>query len=127
MELDIKQVEAVFKAYHEEKELEELRQEKQDNFSILYSQPFDENRARAQISKLIDKYGVEINALAKRTGNGKTTTKQPVDKTPQDIRNDLAYLDNNLLRFALERKGMSSLRDEAIKGVISEVNQGRRI
>ena len=70
------------------KELEELRQEKQDNYSILYSQPFDENRARVRISKLIDKYAPEINALAKRTGNRKTTTKQPMDKTPQDIWND---------------------------------------
>ena len=52
MTLDIKQVETVFKAYQEEKEFEEIRQEKQDNKSILNSQPFDENRARAQISKL---------------------------------------------------------------------------
>ena len=123
MTLDIKQVETVFKAYHEEKELEELRQEKQDNYSILYSQPFDENRARVRISKLIDKYGPEINALAKRTGNRKTTTKQPIDKTPQDIWNDLAYLDNNLVFFALERKGITYLTEKAIKGAISEMNQ----
>ena len=127
MTLDIKQVETVFKAYQEEKECEEIRQEKQDNKSILNSQPFDENRARAQISKLIDKYGFEINTLAKRTGNGKTTTKQPMNKTPQDIWNDLAYIDNNLVLFALMRKGITSLTEEAMKGVISEMNHGRSI
>lgn len=127
MTLDIKQVEAVFKAYHEEKEFEELRQEKQDNYSILNSRPFDEKRARDQISKLIDKYGSQINALAKRTGNGKTTTAQPMDKTPQVIWNDLAYLDNNLLLFALERKGMTYLMEKVMKGIVSDMNQGHNV
>lgn len=127
MTLDIKQVEAVFKAYHEEKEFEELRQEKQDNYGILNSQPFDENRARSQISKLIDKYAFEINAFAKRTGNGKTTTKQPMNKTQQEIWHDLAYIDDNLVFFALMRKGMASLTEEVMKGIIYEMNQGRSI
>lgn len=127
MTLDMKHIEAVFKAYHEEKEFEELRQEKQDNYSILNSRPFDEKRARDQISKLIDKYGSQIDALARRTGNGKMTTKQPIDKTPQDIRNDLAYIDNNLMLFAVERKGMTSLIEKAMKGVISKTNQGHSI
>ena len=44
------------------------------------------------------------------------------DKTPQDIWNDLAYLDNNLVFFALERKGITYLTEKAIKGVISEMH-----
>lgn len=67
MTLDIKQVETVFKAYQEEKEFEEIRQEKQENKSILNSQPFDENRARAQISRLIDKYGVTVQSIHELT------------------------------------------------------------
>ena len=81
MTLDMKQVEASFIACHEEKEFKEFLQEKQDNYTILYSRPFNEVRARDLISKLIDKYGPEINVFAKQEKNGKTTTKQPIDKT----------------------------------------------
>ena len=82
---------------------------------------------KISVKEICDKYGFEINTLAKRTGNGKTTTKQPMNKTPQDIWNDLAYIDNNLVLFALMRKGITSLTEEAMKGVISEMNHGRSI
>ena len=66
-------------------------------------------------------------AIAHAGRTGKTTTKQPMNKTPQDIWNDLAYIDNNLVLFALMRKGITSLTEEAMKGVISEMNHGRSI
>ena len=111
-------IEAIFESYHKRKELEDYKQDKMENERILQSNPFDEEKARQQISKIVNKYSFEINAMASISGNGRTTTNQVIHKTSQELWNDLAYLDNNLLRFMLEHEGLSSLLKEVAKGSI---------
>ena len=53
--------------------------------------------------------------------------KQPEDKSTYDIRSDLAYIDNNIALFALERKSITNLLEMAMKGAVYDMNQGRNV
>lgn len=116
MTLDDKQIEAIFEAYNKSEVLKEYRQDKKENHDILTSNPFDAEKARQQISKIVFKYGIEINATALLSGNGRTTITPAPPKTPEQLRDDLTYLDDNLLRFTLAHEGLSSLLNEIING-----------
>ncbi len=116
---DSRKIELMFESYKEAMEFEEFRKEREENHRILCSQPFDECKAREQISKLVNKYSLEINAMAIQRGNGKTVTNQPIPKTTQEIWDDLNYLNRNIALFALERKGITHLLQEAMKRVLS--------
>lgn len=117
MTLDMKKIETLFEAYQEGKEFEEYKRERIENHDILSSRPFDEDRAKQQIAKLVNKYRIEINALALFSGNGRYVIYNAV-KSPRELYDDLVYLDKNIALFALERKGLTYYLKETIRQVI---------
>ena len=114
MTLDNKRIETLLEAYNKSELLNEYRQEKKNIHDILTSNPFDAEKARQQISTIISKYSIEINATALLSGNGRITVFPAPPKTPEQLRDDLTYLDDNLLRFMLEHEGLSNLLNEII-------------
>lgn len=75
-----------------------------DNLQIINSFPFDEIRARHQLSQLTTKYEDELNYLASAYGNGMTVVKATTYKSDIQLKSDLAYINDQIPIVALMRE-----------------------
>lgn len=66
------------------------------NFQILNTFPFNKKMAELQIGKMVSKYRIELNFIANLTGNGKTVIYSEIQKSDSQIRNDLTYINNQI-------------------------------
>ncbi|MCM1316509.1 MAG: hypothetical protein NC205_06830 [Prevotella sp.] len=109
----------IYEKYDKIKELKDYidyENEISTNRKILNSCPFEEETAKNQIDKLINKYGKEINAVAILSGNGMHLTNNPPQKTPIQTWNELNYLNSLIPLFALERKAITNYLKQQIQG-----------
>lgn len=107
MNFDWKDIYQKFSQFKELDDFKEYCDEMDENSKVLNDIPFDELKAKQRISMLTTKYQIEINTLAFIYGNNMRVTNQPVQKTPDVVRNDLQYINDHIPLFALERKGIS--------------------
>lgn len=97
------------------KEYIEYESEITANKLILDSYPFKEQYAKNQLSYLTEKYKRELNAYAQLQGNGMTIIPNPPQKSPQQIWNELNYINGLIPLFALERTGKSRILKKLIE------------
>lgn len=88
------------------KEYAEYIKDINDNLEIIYSCPFDEIRARHQLSQLTTKYEDELNSLASAYGNGMTVVKTALAsyKSDTQLKYDLTYINDQMPIIALMRE-----------------------
>ena len=75
-----------------------------DNSEIINGFPFDETKAKNQISTMIGKYGDDLNWLAGVYQNGMTVVPNPPKKDSDQLKNELSYINNQIPIIALKRE-----------------------
>ena len=75
-----------------------------DNSEIIYGFPFDETKAKNQISTMVGKYGDDLNWLAGVYQNGMTVVPNPPKKDKDQLKNELSYINNQIPIIALKRE-----------------------
>lgn len=73
------------------------------NFQILNTFPFNKKMAELQIGKMASKYRIELNFIANLTGNGKTVIYSETQKSDSQIWNDLSYVNKQIPLIACLR------------------------
>lgn len=109
----------IYKIFEKSKEIHDIKEyydEIQNNNEILYTKPFDSQKALKQIKKLTDKYRYELNFYAYIQNNGMSVSNQVIYKTDEHIINNLQYINSLIPLFALERKGITSYLKGEING-----------
>ena len=75
-----------------------------DNSEIINGFPFDETKAKNQISTMVGKYGDDLNWLAGVYQNGMTVVPNPPKKDSDQLKNELSYINNQIPIIALKRE-----------------------
>lgn len=75
-----------------------------DNSEIINNVPFDEIKAKNQISIMVRKYGDDLNWLAAVYENGMTVVPNPPKKDKEQLKNELCYINNQIPIIALKRE-----------------------
>lgn len=109
MKFDFEEIHKLYEKAKETHDFQEYIDEIEENNNILSAQYFNSFEAKKQISKLAEKYRLELNILAKFQNNGMYVTNHNISKTDVAIRNDLIYINNYIPLFAIERAGLSNL------------------
>ena len=75
-----------------------------DNSEIINAFPFDETKAKNQISTMVGKYGYDLNWLAGVYNNGMTVVKNAPKKDEYQLKMGLIYINNQIPIIALKRE-----------------------
>ena len=75
-----------------------------DNSEIINGFPFDETKAKNQISTMVGKYSDDLNWLAGVYQNGMTVVPNPPKKDSDQLKNELSYINNQIPIIALKRE-----------------------
>ena len=94
----------IFEQYKNSSEFKDYFDEIVENNRILNEVPFNVEKAKWQVSKLSEKYGQDLNWLAAGYSNGRVVTNQQITKTPQQIWDDLRYINDHIPIIALKRE-----------------------
>ncbi len=94
----------IFEQYKNASEFKDYFDEIVENNRILNEVPFDAEKAKWQVSKLSEKYSQDLNWLAAGYSNGRVVTNQQITKTPQQIWDDLRYINDHIPIIALKRE-----------------------
>ena len=94
----------IFEQYKNILEFKDYFDEMDKNRCILTEVPFNVEKAKWQVSKLSEKYGQDLNWLAAGYSNGRVVTNQQITKTPQQIWDDLRYINDHIPIIALKRE-----------------------
>ena len=94
----------IFEQYKSASEFKDYFDEIVENNRILNEVPFNTEKAKWQVSKLSEKYGQDLNWLAAGYSNGRVVTNQQITKTPQQIWDDLRYINDHIPIIALKRE-----------------------
>ncbi len=108
----------IYKKFNDEKELHDFKEylnEIQINNEILYTKPFDSQKALRQINELTGKYHAELNIFAYMQNNGMSVSNNVTYQTNEHIINDLQYINDLIPLFALERKGITNYLNQQIQ------------
>ncbi len=108
----------IYKIFNKEKELHDFKEyldEIKINNEILYTRPFDSQKALKQINELTGKYCVELNIFAFIQNNGMSVSNNVTYQTNEHIFNNLQYINNLIPLFALERKGITDYLNQQIQ------------
>ncbi|MBD5142951.1 MAG: hypothetical protein HDT22_04975 [Ruminococcus sp.] len=115
--------EEIYKTFEKLKEIHDFKEyldEIQKNNEILYTEPFDSQKALEQIHELTGKYRTELNVFAYMQNNGMCVSNQVTYQTNEHIINNLQYINNLIPLFALERKAITSyLKQQTQRGNIN--------
>lgn len=102
--INMNQIYHTFEQYKDYKEFYDYCNEISENIRMLKTCPFDVISAKSQISKLTGKYMQDFNWIASLYNNGRAVTIQPLQKTDEEIWNDLKYINDHIPLIALRRK-----------------------
>ena len=111
--------EEINKTFDKLKEIHDFKEyfdEIKKNNEILYTKPFDSQKALKQINDLTGKYRAELNIYAYIQNNGMCVSNQVTYQTNEHIINNLQYINNLIPLFALERKAITNYLKQQIQG-----------
>ncbi len=115
MTFDFEEIHEIFEKSKEIHDFKEYLNEIQINNEILYTKPFDSQKALKQINKLTGKYRAELNIFAYMQNSGMYVSNNVTYQTNEHIINDLQYINNLIPLFALERKGITNYLNQQIQ------------
>lgn len=119
---DLKKFYDLFDRIKSRKEYSEYCKEIQENNRILNENPFNHTEANNQVIKLINKYRVELNTIARILQNEMTTTSQNYSKTTERIRGELQYINSCIPLIALIQTMVSEELNKIIEKIINDNN-----
>ncbi len=120
MIFNFEEINETFDKLKEIHDFKEYFDEIQKNNEILYTKPFDSQKALKQINDLTGKYRAELNIYAHIQNNGMCVSNQVTYQTNEHIINNLQYINNLIPLFALERKAVTSyLKNQIQRGTLN--------
>ena len=96
------------------KEYMEYCKNMSDNLKVINNTPFDGQKARKQIANMTREYGEDFNWLAEIYGNGMTVVPFAHEKSDDQLKDELIYINNQIPIIALKRELASYAFDKLL-------------
>ena len=104
MNYDFQELYKKFEEVKSKKEYSDYFKDICENSEIINAFPFDETKAKNQISTMVEKYGNDLNWLAGVYQNGMTVVSFAPKKDQNQLKLELLYTNNQIPIIALKRE-----------------------